>query len=107
MKLAGKVCLITGGSSGIGAATAREFAFRGADIALCGLPADDELARGVQREVEALKRRALTMTADVANPAEATRCVQQTVATFGRLDVLIHCAGGPARGGLLEVDPSV
>lgn len=107
MKLEGKVCLITGGSSGIGAATAREFAFRGADIALVGLPADDELAQGVQREVEARNRRALRMTADVANPAEATRCVQQTVAAFGRLDVLIHCAGGPAPGGLLEVDPSV
>ncbi len=45
MKLDGKVCLITGGSSGIGAATAREFAFRGADIAVCGLPADDLLAQ--------------------------------------------------------------
>jgi NAD(P)-dependent dehydrogenase (short-subunit alcohol dehydrogenase family) len=105
MRLDGKVCLITGGSSGIGAATAREFAFRGADIAVCGLPADDQLAQGVKRDVEALNRRALTMTADVADPAEAIRCVQCTVATFGRLDVLIHCAGGPARGGLLEVDP--
>jgi NAD(P)-dependent dehydrogenase (short-subunit alcohol dehydrogenase family) len=41
VKLEQKVCLITGGSSGIGAATAREFAFRGAEIAVCGLPADD------------------------------------------------------------------
>ena len=64
MKLEGKVCLITGGSSGIGAATAREFAMRGADIAVCGLPADDALAQGVKRDVEALKRRALTITAD-------------------------------------------
>src|ERR1035437_1264956 len=61
MKLEGKVCLITGGSSGIGAATAREFAFRGADIAVCGLPADDALAQGVKREVEALGERALTI----------------------------------------------
>lgn len=106
MKLEGKVCLITGGSSGIGAATAREFAARGADIAVCGLPADDALAQGVKRDVEALNRRALTITADVADPAEAVRCVEQTVALFGRLDVLVHCAGGAAQGSLLEVPAS-
>jgi NAD(P)-dependent dehydrogenase (short-subunit alcohol dehydrogenase family) len=104
MNLDGKVCLITGGSSGIGAATAREFARRGADIAICGLPADDELARGVKQDVEALGRRALTITADVADPAEAAQCVQQTVDSLGRLDILVHCAGGAAQGSLLEVD---
>ena len=102
MELEGKVCLITGGSSGIGAATAREFAFRGADIAVCGLPADDLLAQAVKQDMEALNRRAFTITADVADPNEAVRCVEQTVATLGHLDVLVHCAGGPAPGGLLE-----
>lgn len=105
MKLDGKVCLITGGSSGIGAAAAREFAFRGADIVVCGLPADDPLAQGVKRDVEALGRRCLAITADVAAPAEASRCVEHAVEKLGRLDVLIHCAGGPAPGSLLEVDP--
>jgi NAD(P)-dependent dehydrogenase (short-subunit alcohol dehydrogenase family) len=104
MKLDGKVCLITGGSSGIGAATAREFASRGADIAVCGLPADEQLSQTVKRDVEALSRRAITMAADLTDPVEAVRCVQQTVARLGRLDVLVHCAGGPAQGGLLEVD---
>jgi NAD(P)-dependent dehydrogenase (short-subunit alcohol dehydrogenase family) len=107
MKLENKVCLITGGSSGIGAATAREFAFRGADIAVCGLPADDLLAQGVKRDVQALKRRALTITADVADPAAAAACVQSTVEAFGHLDVLVHCAGGAANGGLLDVDPCI
>lgn len=105
MKLEGKVCLITGGSSGIGAATAREFACRGSDIAICGLAADDQLALAVSHDVEALGRRAFTMTADVSEPEEAARCVQRTIAAFGSLDVLVHCAGGAARGGLLEVDP--
>jgi NAD(P)-dependent dehydrogenase (short-subunit alcohol dehydrogenase family) len=104
VKLEGKVCLITGGSSGIGAATAREFAFRGADIAVCGLPADDALAQSVKRDVEALNHRALTIAADVADPAQAASCVQRTIDSFGRLDVLVHCAGGPVPGGLLEVD---
>ncbi len=107
MKLDGKVCLITGGSSGIGAATAREFAFRGADVAVCGLPADDPLAQGVKRDVEALNRRALTLTADVADPTEAAACVERTIDAFGQLDVLVHCAGGPAEGSLLEVDPCI
>jgi NAD(P)-dependent dehydrogenase (short-subunit alcohol dehydrogenase family) len=105
MKLEGKVCLITGGSSGIGAATALEFASRGADIAICGLPADDLLAQGVRRQVEALNRRVFTMTANVADPKEALRCIQETVAALGHLDVLVHCAGGAANGGLLEGDP--
>ena len=105
MKLERKVCLITGGSSGIGAATAREFAFRGADIAVCGLPADDLLAQSVKRDVEALHRRAMTITADVADPAAAAACVERTVDEFGQLDVLVHCAGGAANGGLLDVDP--
>jgi NAD(P)-dependent dehydrogenase (short-subunit alcohol dehydrogenase family) len=104
MNLDGKICLVTGGSSGIGAATAREFASSGADVAICGLPRDDTLAQGVKREVEALNGRALTITANVAVPAEAIRCVEQTVAILGGLDVLVHCAGGAAPGGLLEVD---
>ena len=78
---------------------------RGADIAVCGLPADDTLAQAVKQDVEALNRRALTIAADVADPAEAARCVQCTATSFGGLDVLVHCAGGPAPGGLLEGDP--
>jgi len=105
LKLEGKICLITGGSSGIGAATAREFAFRGADIAICGLAADDLLAQEVKHDIEALGRRALTITADVSDPQEAARCVQATVEALGSLAVLVHCAGGPANGGLLDVDP--
>jgi NAD(P)-dependent dehydrogenase (short-subunit alcohol dehydrogenase family) len=79
-------------------------AARGADIAVCGLPADEKLAQGVKADVAALQRCALTITADVAAPAEAARCVKETIAQFGRLDVLVHCAGGPAQGSLLEVD---
>ena len=99
MELEGKVCLITGGSSGIGAATAREFACRGADIAICGLPADDSLAQDLKQEIERLGRRALTITADVSDRNESVRCVQQTLAIVEYLDMLVPCAGGPANGG--------
>jgi NAD(P)-dependent dehydrogenase (short-subunit alcohol dehydrogenase family) len=57
--------------------------------------------------VEALSRRVLTITADFSEPAEVVNCVERTLATFGSLDVLVHYAGGPAQGGLLEVDPCI
>ncbi len=54
----------------------------------------------MKRDVEAPNRRALTIMADVADPAAAAACVERTVDAFGHLDVLVHCAGGPAQGGL-------
>jgi len=107
MKLESKACLITGGTSGIGAATALEFARRGADIAICGLAADEALSRDAQSRIEALHRRALPLTCDLSDPAQAVRSVRQTVEFFGRLDVLVHCAGAAAPGSLLDVEPAI
>jgi len=107
MKLDGKVCLITGGSHGIGAAAAREFASRGAHVAICSRHADDPAGQKVKRDIEALDRRVLAISADVAYPAQATSCVERTMDTFGRLDILIHSAGGAAPGSLLEVEPRI
>jgi NAD(P)-dependent dehydrogenase (short-subunit alcohol dehydrogenase family) len=107
MKLKSKVCLITGGTSGIGAATAREFAARGADVAICGLSRDQTRSQRVQADIEGLHRRALLLRGDVSDPQQAIRLVEETVGAFGRLDVLVHCAGGPAAGALSDVDPEV
>src|ERR1035437_1196571 len=107
MKLESKVCLLTGGSSGIGAATAREFARRAADIATCGLRATEVLSSHVQADIEALDRKVLALNCDVSDPEQAVRSVQHTVEAFGRLDVLVHCAGGAAPGSLLEVDTKI
>jgi NAD(P)-dependent dehydrogenase (short-subunit alcohol dehydrogenase family) len=103
MELREKVCLITGGSGGIGSATALEFARRGASIAINGLPADEELARCVKRQVELLGQRCMVISGDVADPTEAARYVTATAESFGGVDILVHCAGGPASGRLLEV----
>jgi NAD(P)-dependent dehydrogenase (short-subunit alcohol dehydrogenase family) len=104
MNLEHRVALITGGTRGIGAATAIALAEAGADVALAARNLDDE-AKGVARRIESLGLRAILIAADVARPEEAIRCVDETVAELGGLDVLVHSAGGPVPGGILEVTP--
>jgi 3-oxoacyl-[acyl-carrier protein] reductase len=103
--LLGKVALITGGTKGIGAATAAEFARRGADIAVVGRH-DDESARQTKSQVESCGRRCLVVVGDMGKPEDAARSVQQTADHFGSVDVLVHCAGGVVVGGLFDVDPT-
>jgi NAD(P)-dependent dehydrogenase (short-subunit alcohol dehydrogenase family) len=105
MNLTGKACLITGGSGGIGSATAIALARRGADVAITSLPTDTELIESVKTTVENAGSRCIAFTGNIGDPEEASRCVEGTAAAFGRLDVLIHCAGGPVPGGLMEVSP--
>ena len=102
MKLLQQVCLVTGGSKGIGAATALALAAEGCDVAIVGRRLDAE-ARETQRQIQALGRRCAFILADVALAAEATRCVEETAKELGAVDVLVHAAGGPANGGLLEL----
>lgn len=90
MRLQGKVALITGGGSGIGAASAHHMAAEGASIAVTGLPADS-----VARVAEDLQRdghRALALTTDVRDEAQIEAAVAATVETFGRLDVVVASA---------------
>jgi NAD(P)-dependent dehydrogenase (short-subunit alcohol dehydrogenase family) len=104
MQLHGKAALITGGTRGIGAATALAFAKEGADVAISSRHLDDDAQRTV-REVEALGRRCVFVPADCGVPADCTRLVSQAAEALGRLDVLVHSAGGAVPGGLLEVTP--
>src|SRR5579862_6330643 len=106
MDLKGKACLVTGGTHGIGAAAALEMARRGADVAVAARHRDEEAER-VLAEIEALGRRAVFLAADVGVPAEATRCVEEAAHSLGGVDVLIHSAGGPALGNILDVSPEV
>ena len=90
-RFAGQVVLITGASSGIGAALAREFARQGADLALLARRHDRLLALGA--EIERLGRRALALTADVTIDGDVERAVTTTLAAFGHLDVVVANAG--------------
>ncbi|WP_424919456.1 SDR family NAD(P)-dependent oxidoreductase [Streptomyces sp. wa1064] len=104
-QLAGKVALVTGGSRGIGAATALRLAEEGADVALTYVSAADK-AQEVVKAIEALGRRGLAIQADSADPTAVVRSVEQTAAELGRLDILVNNAGifpyGPIEGVTLE-----
>ena len=90
--LKGKAVLITGGSTGIGAAAARAFGQNGAKVAL-NFNANAEEAGKVAADIERVGGKAVLVRGDVTNSAVAAEVVAETVKAFGRLDVLINNAG--------------
>jgi citronellol/citronellal dehydrogenase len=86
---AGKVALVTGGGTGIGRATALELARTGAKLAICGRR--PEPLESVRAE---LGDDCLAVPTDVREPEQVAALVEQTLARFGRIDVLINNAGG-------------
>lgn len=97
--LTDKVVLVTGGGSGIGAASVRRFAAEGARVVVADLNA--EAAAAVAKDVAGL-----AVHGDIADPADAERMVQETVARFGRLDVLHNNAASGAAGRIGDIEPA-
>lgn len=87
MDIADRVIIITGASSGIGRATARHLSDLGAKLVLAARDAD------ALREVEAELPGAVTVVADVTKPEDAARLVEEAIARYGRIDVLVNNAG--------------
>ncbi len=93
-RLDGKVAVVTGGSGGIGRATALELAREGADVAIqyrSGAGAADEVAKAIR----ALGRKATAVSADVSDRASCERMVEEVGRTFPSIDVLVCMAGHP------------
>ncbi|WP_405905897.1 3-oxoacyl-ACP reductase family protein [Streptomyces sp. NBC_00828] len=106
--MSGTVALVTGGSRGIGAATALRLAQDGAEVAITYLR-DKEAAEDVVRRIEALGRRGLALRADSGDAVEAVEAVRTAAQVFGRLDVLVNNVGvgllGPLESlSLADVD---
>jgi NAD(P)-dependent dehydrogenase (short-subunit alcohol dehydrogenase family) len=99
----GKVALLTGGASGIGAATATQLVARGARIVLVDLDGDS-LAGMVERLGEAS---VISLTGDVTELADMQSAVASAVERFGGLDIVVANAGISSYGSVLAVDPEV
>ncbi|XP_063389005.1 3-oxoacyl-[acyl-carrier-protein] reductase FabG-like [Cydia fagiglandana] len=101
MSFANKVVIVTGASSGIGAATALLFAEEGADVVLVART-QAKLA-AVAKNIEALaKKKPLIIQADLSKEADTATVIPKTVKHFGKLDVLVNNAGIASEGCLLD-----
>jgi NAD(P)-dependent dehydrogenase (short-subunit alcohol dehydrogenase family) len=90
-RLAGKVCVVTGGAQGIGAAYATAMAVEGADVAVVDLTRIDQ-ADAVRDEVERLGRRCLALKGDVTDPEQMRDVMAKVVGDLGRVDCLVNNA---------------
>jgi len=98
----GKLALITGGARGIGLAIARAVLERGGLAVVNG--------RESTEDAEALRtqfgeERVAIELADVSVPGQATQLVERAATRFGRVDMVVHSAGGPAPGKVLDISP--
>jgi len=102
--LKGKVAAITGGTQGIGRASARQFAREGAKVAICSRRADK--VQETAQELEALGTEALGIAADVSTSEGVEQFIGAVIKHFGRLDILVNNAAVFVRTPLAETTPA-
>lgn len=101
MDLKGKVAIVTGGNSGIGAAIVLELAKQGANLAI-DYVAHPEATEELEQQVAALGDQVLGVDADVSKVADLQKLIDATVQKFGRLDILVNNAGIETRTSVLN-----
>lgn len=107
MDLAGKVCLITGGTSGIGAMTALDFCKRGAHVVVSGRNPRRDSLEFLEAVAAKHGSKVAYIQGDVGHADDCARMVSETQEWGGRVDVLVHAAGAAAPGGFFGVTEEV
>lgn len=92
MKLKGRMALVTGGSRGIGRATALALAEEGADVAV-NYVSSEAAAKEVVEQIQTMGRKAMLARADVSDFPDTFRMAQEIIKEFGQLDILVNNAG--------------
>lgn len=102
LNFTGKVAIVTGGATGIGYATAMQFARLGAKVVICSRTVD-ELEAAAKRIAEDTGSRCLAVPTDVKSEEAVVALVQRAIDEFGRIDILVNNAGGTRMGPLESI----
>jgi NAD(P)-dependent dehydrogenase (short-subunit alcohol dehydrogenase family) len=93
MPLEGKVAIVTGSRRGIGKAVALAFARAGAILTIVDMVTEDNKLREVAEEIKKLGHKAVTMNTDISQSRDVSKMVEATLSEFGKIDILVNCAG--------------
>ena len=100
-----KVVIVTGASSGIGEATAREFAQNGSKVVLAARSADRLSA--ISREINSCNGDSIFIKTDVSNETECRNLIERTIEKYGTIDILVNNAGISMRASFIDTDLKV
>lgn len=100
-KISGKVAIVGGSSKGLGKACAVALAKEGVNIVLCARNSDE--LNKTKKEIEVYGVEVLALSVDMSSPEDNRRIVKETIAKFGKIDILVNNSGGPAPGSFDEL----
>ena len=103
--LSGRTAVVIGGTSGIGRVLALGLAAAGADVAASSRRM--EQVESTAREIESLARKTLRITCDVADRGSLENLLAKTLESFGKVDILLNCAGKIKRAPTIDVDSTL
>ncbi len=102
MRFQNKICVVSGGTSGIGRATAEQFSREGGTVVIIGINTDEgtEVINGIK----AAGAEGIFIQADIGDPAQIEKCVKQIIDQYGRIDVLINDAATMTFTPIVDLD---